>query len=111
MLSHAQNELSTRVGRGNPMGTTEDVELHVGGTADEFHLDAHKSVLASIREVECLVAARNFRIARTLARRLAQWLPHHVEEMDLRLNQALFTMRTGGPQIQMRSPTRLLKPA
>jgi hemerythrin len=90
----------------------EDIELHVlGGTANECHLDEHKSVLASMREVECLVATGNFEIARALARKLAEWLPHHVEEMDLRLTQALFTMRTGGAQVQIRRPARLLDPA
>lgn len=85
----------------------EDVELHVlGGTANECHLDEHKSVLASMREVECLVAADNFEIARTLAGKLAEWLPLHVEEMDLRLTQALFTMRTGGAQVQIRRAAR-----
>ena len=89
--------------------SAEDAELRaLGGTANECHLDEHQAVLTSMQEVAGLVASGNFEIARKLAHELALWLPHHVEEMDLRLTQALITKRTGGAKIEIRKPQRLV---
>jgi hemerythrin len=83
----------------------EDIELRrLGGSANQCHLDEHRSVLASMSEVAELVDGGNILIARTLARELAFWLPQHVEALDLRLTQALFLQRTGGAQVQLRRP-------
>jgi len=87
----------------------EDAELRaLGGSANECHLDEHQSVLTSIAEVAELLRTGKLEIARTLGQELAHWLPNHIEEMDLRLTQALFKRRTGGAEIQIFKPGQLL---
>ena len=84
----------------------EDGDLRVlGGDAHRCHLDEHAAVLASIAEVGALVSAGvGCDVARRLGRELAEWLPRHVAEMDVRLAQALFRGRTGGAVVALVRP-------
>jgi hemerythrin len=81
----------------------EDADLKaLGGDANQCHLDEHTAVLASIREVLSLVrAGSKHEVARRLGQELVEWLPRHVEEMDLRLTKALFMRRTGASPISI----------
>jgi hemerythrin len=84
----------------------EDADLRaLGGPANQCHLDEHTAVLESIAEVAALVRSRSaFDVARRLGRELVDWLPRHVDEMDLRLAQSLFLRRTGGSRITVARP-------
>ncbi len=50
--------------------------------ARDCHIDEHAKVMASVREVQELVAQGNHEIARELAHALIDWFPGHADYMD-----------------------------
>lgn len=50
--------------------------------ARDCHIDEHAKVMASVREVQELVAQGNYEIARELAHALIDWFPGHADYMD-----------------------------
>jgi hemerythrin len=79
----------------------EDAELiRLGRTENACHLDEHAAVLKSASEVSAALALGNTTVVRRFAQAMGDWLPEHVQEMDLRLARQLFRHRTGGAPIQ-----------
>ncbi len=60
-----------------------------------------------MEQVAEIVKSGKFEIARTLGRELAHWLPGHIEELDVRLTQAMFKVRTGGSEVRIFKPGQL----
>lgn len=80
----------------------EDDELRRLGTAENAcHLDEHAAVLRSLGEVDAELARGNTVVVRRFAHAMRDWLPEHVQEMDLRLARQLFRQRTGGAPIRI----------
>lgn len=73
----------------------------LGSEKYQCHLDEHAAVLASIEEVKQLTPSVRSAVGHRLVRHLQGWFPGHVEEMDLRLEHALFSMRTGGLPVRI----------
>lgn len=78
----------------------EDEELRrLGSEEHACHLDEHAAVLESLSEVDAELAGGNTAVVRRFARAMRDWLPRHVQEMDLRLARQLFKQRTDGAPI------------
>ena len=72
----------------------------------ECHADEHANVLASVREVQALVAAGDVDTGRGLAQALADWFPGHSAQMDSAL--AIWVMKkvAGGAPVVLRRAMR-----
>jgi hemerythrin-like metal-binding protein len=80
----------------------EDAELiRLGKTENACHVDEHAAVLKSTSEVIAALALGNTTVVRRFAQAMGDWLPEHVQEMDLRLARQLFRHRTSGAPIQL----------
>lgn len=66
------------------------------------HVDEHRAVLASVREVRALPDDKRTVIGRDLARELARWFPGHADVMDQGLAKFLVRRRLGGAPITLR---------
>lgn len=66
------------------------------------HVDEHKSVLASVNEVQALPDERRLEVGRRLAVELARWFPGHAEAMDHGLATFLIKQRVGGAPIAIK---------
>lgn len=74
--------------------------------AGECHRDEHARVMASVREVEALIAEGNVDIARDLARALIDWFPGHSDYMDSALATWVAKRTSGGaPLVFRRAPS------
>ena len=94
-LDALHRELSTHFAQ-------EDDELRRLGTVENAcHLDEHAAVLRSLGEVDAELACGNTAVVRRFAHAMRDWLPDHVQEMDLRLARHLFRQRTGGASIRI----------
>jgi hemerythrin len=106
MLSASDSDLPFTLAR-----FREHAERHFGdedalmGSGDyqsaQCHLDEHKAVLASVAEVQALVAKGNIDVARRLARELARWFPEHTVAMDTGLAAWAQKRRLGGHKIHI----------
>lgn len=77
--------------------------------AAECHIDEHNAVLASVHEVQALLASGGHEATcRALARELSRWFPGHADYMDASLAQWLVKKRTGGIPVVLRraAPSR-----
>ena len=72
----------------------------------ECHADEHGKVLASVREVQALVAAGNFEIGRDIARALADWFPGHVDYMDSALAAWIVKKTSNGAPVVVRRASK-----
>ncbi|WP_234418962.1 bacteriohemerythrin [Parazoarcus communis] len=70
--------------------------------ARDCHVDEHDKVMASVREVQQLVAAGDIDVARRLARALEEWFPGHATYMDSALAQWMVKRSSGGVPIVLR---------
>ncbi|MBL8447549.1 MAG: hypothetical protein JNJ44_09085 [Zoogloeaceae bacterium] len=66
----------------------------------------HQTVLASVQEVQTLVAQGNVEIGRALAQALADWFPEHANYMDSAIATWLVRRTANGaPLVFRRTPT------
>ena len=78
----------------------EDALMKSGDYASaQCHLDEHRAVLASVIEVQELVAQGDRAVGRRLARELARWFPEHTVAMDRGLAAWALKRRLGGHKI------------
>lgn len=70
-----------------------------GYPARDCHVDEHDRVMASMREVQQLVADGDRSVARRLARALEDWFPGHATYMDSALAQWMVKRSAGGAPI------------
>jgi hemerythrin len=71
------------------------------------HADEHEKVLASVREVQALVAAGDIEIGRELGRALMDWFPGHADYMDSALATWLVKRsHRGAPLVLRRTKPR-----
>lgn len=70
-----------------------------GYPARDCHVDEHDRVMASMREVQQLVAGGDRGVARRLARALEDWFPGHATYMDSALAQWMVKRSAGGAPI------------
>ncbi len=74
--------------------------------ARDCHVEEHHKVMASVREVQQLVAAGNIEVGRRLAVALEEWFPGHAAYMDSALAQWMVKRSTGGvPLVLKRAAT------
>lgn len=87
--------------------------LSTGFPAAECHIDEHNAVLASVHEVQALLAGGGHEATcRALARELSRWFPGHADYMDASLAQWLVKKRMGGiPVVLRRTPASSAPPA
>jgi len=64
--------------------------------ARDCHIEEHEKVMASVREVQQMVAVGNIEVGRRLAAALEEWFPGHVAYMDSALAQWMVKHSTGG---------------
>lgn len=77
-----------------------------GFPARGCHMDEHDQVLASVREVQPLVASGDIDIGRELARALMDWFPGHAGYMDSALATWLVKKtHNGAPLVLRRTKT------
>jgi len=81
------------------------MERH-GFPARECHVDEHERVLASVREVQLLVAEGDVQIGRELATALGCWLPGHVDYMDSALSIWITKQLANGAPVVLRRSMR-----
>jgi hemerythrin len=74
------------------------------------HVDEHEKVLASVREVQALVAAGDIEIGRELGRALMDWFPGHADYMDSALATWLVKKATRGAPLVLRRNMALTAP-
>jgi len=74
--------------------------------AGACHAEEHHKVLASLREVQLLVAQGDISIGRELARALADWFPGHAESMDASLANWVARKTLGGAPVVLRRGLR-----
>ncbi|WP_312550315.1 hemerythrin domain-containing protein [Massilia sp.] len=80
--------------------------------AAECHIDEHKAVLASVHEVQVLLAGGGHEATcRALARELSRWFPGHADYMDASLAQWLVKKRMGGIPVVLRRAKRADQPS
>lgn len=75
--------------------------------ARNCHVEEHDKVLASIREVQALVAGGDLEVGRELAQALADWFPGHSDYLDSAL--AIWIVKktaNGAPVVLRRSMQR-----
>jgi len=72
----------------------------------DCHLQEHAAVLASLADVQVLLAAGNTNIVRHLVRELRHWLPEHIGALDHALAQWLFRRETGGARLVLHPARR-----
>lgn len=70
--------------------------------ARECHIDEHAAVLASVREVQQLVAQGDTAQCRRLADELARWFPGHADYLDSALAHWMCKQRLGGKPVVIR---------
>lgn len=70
--------------------------------ARECHVDEHSKVMASVLQVQEIVAAGNTAEARSLAAALKDWFPGHADYMDASLSQWMCKKKLGGTPIVVR---------
>lgn len=79
--------------------------------AAECHIEEHDAVLASVREVQALLASGGHEATcRALARELSRWFPGHADYMDASLAQWLVKKRAGGIPVVLRRTERVSAP-
>jgi hemerythrin len=75
-----------------------------GFPARDCHVTEHDKVLASVREVQALVAGGDVEIGRELAQALVDWFPGHADYMDSALATWLVKkVANGAPLVLRRS--------
>lgn len=85
----------------------EKAWMDSGGPGREYpardcHVDEHEKVLASVREVQALVASGERDIARELAKALMDWFPGHADYMDSALSNWLCKQSFGGAPVVLK---------
>ncbi|MDB5930459.1 MAG: hypothetical protein JWR60_2166 [Polaromonas sp.] len=71
--------------------------------AAQCHADEHAAVLASVREVQALLAqGANPQVVRDLAQALVDWFPGHADYMDASLSQWMSKRSHGGAPVVLR---------
>lgn len=86
----------------------EDAWMSADGfPARECHVEEHDKVMASVREVQQMVAAGNIGVGRQLALALEEWFPGHAAHMDSALAQWMVKRRTGGAPLVLRRAAQL----
>lgn len=70
--------------------------------ARECHIDEHAAVMASVREVQQLVAQGDTVQCRRLADELARWFPGHADYLDSALAHWMCKQRLGGKPVVIR---------
>jgi hemerythrin len=78
-----------------------------GFPAAQCHMDEHAAVLASVREVQCLLADADngpgrFRIVRDLTAALVRWFPGHADYLDAALSHWMSKRAHGGAPVVLR---------
>lgn len=77
----------------------EDRLMAEGYASSECHQDEHQAVLASVLEVQQLVAHGNIAVGRRLSVELSRWFPEHTVAMDKGLAAWAQKKRLGGVRI------------
>jgi hemerythrin len=71
--------------------------------AAQCHADEHAAVLASVREVQALLAqGADRQVARDLTQALVDWFPGHADYMDASLSQWMSKRSHGGAPVVLR---------
>lgn len=73
-----------------------------GFPAKDCHMEEHDKVIASVREVQQMVAAGNLEVGRQLAKALEDWFTAHAAYMDSALAHWLVKRKTGGKPIVLK---------
>ena len=73
----------------------------------ECHIDEHAAVLASVQEVQGLLAQGDVAICRDLVAQLAGWFPSHADHLDSALAHWLTKRRHGGKPVVVRRGLKL----
>lgn len=68
----------------------------------ECHMDEHAAVMASVLEVQELLAQGEVNITRKLVAELARWFPKHADQLDSALAHWMFKQRMGGKPVVLR---------
>lgn len=68
----------------------------------ECHMDEHAAVMASVEEVQILLAQGDVEICRDLVEQLAQWFPKHADQLDSALAHWMFSKTMGGKPVVLR---------
>ncbi|HRG72903.1 MAG TPA: hemerythrin domain-containing protein, partial [Thauera aminoaromatica] len=76
-------------------------------TGGDCHIDEHAKVMASVREVQELVAKGEVEIARELAQALMDWFPGHADYMDSALATWLVKKSHDGRPLVLRRKENL----
>ena len=76
-------------------------------TGGDCHIDEHAKVMASVREVQELVAKGEVAIARELAQALMDWFPGHADYMDSALATWLVKKSHDGRPLVLRRKEHL----
>lgn len=76
-----------------------------GFPARDCHVDEHDKVLASVREVQQLLAEGNVEVVRELAVALMEWFPGHADYMDSALALWMVKRSHGGAPLVFRRET------
>jgi hemerythrin len=71
-----------------------------GYTNAKCHVDEHRAVLDSVRDVRALPDERRFVVGTQLAQELARWFPGHLDAMDRGLADWLVRHHTGGAPLK-----------
>lgn len=66
------------------------------------HMDEHAAVMASVEEVQVLLAQGDVAICRELVEQLAQWFPKHADQLDSALAHWMFSKTMGGKPVVLR---------
>jgi hemerythrin len=77
-----------------------------GFPARDCHVEEHDKVMASVREVQRMVAGGDIDVGRRLAAALEEWFPGHAAYMDSALAQWLVKRRAGGAPLVLRRPRK-----
>jgi len=71
--------------------------------AAQCHADEHAAVLASVRQVQALLAqGADPQVARDLTQALVEWFPGHADYMDASLSQWMSKRSHGGAPVVLR---------
>lgn len=73
-----------------------------GFPARDCHVEEHDKVLASVREVQDLLAKGNVEVVRSLAHALIDWFPAHADYMDSALATWLVKQASAGQPLVFR---------
>jgi len=74
----------------------------------DCHIDEHNKVLASVNEVNALLAQGDTAIVRELARALVEWFPAHADYLDSALATWLVKRsHAGAPLVLRRNPLNI----